>query len=203
MIVVTSIKRISQDCVQLTLSVGSCFFLRLSYLTRVLPEVVDEGLELSDMDLEDLTNAGFAYNAERAALSCLERSEHSRFILLTKLRRKGFALQSINTALDFLEEKGLLNDTRYAEAWLRNRSISHAEGRTKLISELCARGVDRKTAEKAVSDYFDIVGEDFVLQRAIEKCRRLGKSAEEARRYLARKGFSPLKVKNSIDRLWH
>lgn len=190
MAAVASVERTSQDCVRLTLSSGSCFFIRLSYLRSLPADSVVCGRELSDSDLEDVAAAGFAYSAERTALAYLDRSEHCRLMLSAKLRRKGFSPDASAAALDFLEARGLLSDIRYAEAWLRNRSIHHAEGRQKLLCELVSRGVGRKTAEEAVRAYFSTVDEASVLARALEKCRRLGKTGAAAEAYLLRQGFA-------------
>ena len=199
MVVISSIKQISPDCVQVTLSAGSCFFIRLSYLRYVPHDKIDVGIELSDVDLEDITASGFAYSAEKAALLYLNRSEHSRFLLTQKLKRKGHEKQAIEQALDYLESCDYLSDSRYAEAWLRNRFINHAEGKQKLLVELCSRGIERKLAEEKISDFLDSVGEDKILSRAVEKCKRLGKSDLDIEKYLQRKGFSISQIRNYLQ----
>ena len=58
MVQITTTKQISWDCVQVTLSMGSSFFIRTCYL-QVLPphEVVAERI-LSDEEVEDILEAG-------------------------------------------------------------------------------------------------------------------------------------------------
>lgn len=199
MVAISSIKQISQDCVQLTLSAGSCFFIRLSYLQQLAPARLVPGVELSDAEFNDVADAGLAFSAEKAANSYLERSEQCRFLLAGKLRRKGFDPVATDVALDFLEAQGILSDSRYAAAWLRNRSIHHSEGRLKLLGELVSRGIDRKVAEQAVEEHFTEIDEDTMLQRAVEKCRRLGKDKGEAEAYLRRKGFPAGRVKSVVS----
>lgn len=198
MVRITATKRISWDCVQVTLSMGSSFFVRVCYLQKLSSQRLVPEEDLSELELEDLVNAGLAFGAEKAAVAYLERAEHSRHLLTVKLKKKGYADVPIQRALDYLEERSSLSDLRYAESWLRNRAINHAEGRSKLLSGLLAKGIDGKTANEALDDYFQLMDEDTVLNRAVEKCLRLGKSQEAMEKYLVRKGFSYKQIKSKI-----
>lgn len=186
---------------QIVLSVGSSFFVRSCYLQRLSVERLVPATGLSQLELEDLMDAGLAFSAEKAALSYLGRAEHSRHLLVVKLRRKGHGEVAIVRALDYLEGQSYLCDSRFAEAWLRNRAINHAEGRAKLLSGLLAKGVDRRTASQALDEYFKTVNQDSVLERALEKCRRLGKSEDATERYLLRKGFSYKEIKSIMSNI--
>ena len=201
MVQIAATKQISWDCVQVTLSMGSSFFVRSCYL-QLLPfqDIVVER-NLSDDELEDLVAAGLTFAAEKAAAGYLERAEHSRYLLTIKLKKKGHGDAAIGGALDYLEERGFLSDLRYAQAWLRNRAINHAEGRSRLLSGLLAKGIERRLASQALDEYFQSVDEDAVLERAIEKCRRLGKSQETTEKYLIRKGFSYKEFKSKISKI--
>ena len=201
MVHITTTRQISWDCVQVTLSMGSSFFVRSCYL-QLLPfhEVVAERV-LSVEELEDILEAGLVFAAEKAAVNYLERAEQSRYLLTIKLKKKEHEERAIGRALDYLEERGFLSDVRYAQAWLRNRSINHAEGRSRLFSGLLTKGIDRKVASHVLDEYFESVNQDAVLERAIEKCRRLGKSQEATERYLIRKGFSYKDFKSKISKI--
>ena len=156
---------------------------------------------LSELELEDLVDAGLAFSAEKAAVTYLGRAEQSRHLLSMKLRKKGHGEVAIARALDYLEERRFLCDSRFAAAWLRNRSINNAEGRTKLFSGLLAKGVDKATAIQALDQYFETVDQDDVLDRALEKCRRLGKSREATEKYLMRKGFTYKEIKSKMSNI--
>lgn len=201
MVHITTTKQISWDCVQVTLSMGSSFFVRNCYLQLLPTQDIVAERNLSDEELEDLLLAGLKFAAEKTAVGYLERAEHSRYLLTIKLKKKGHENAAIDGALDYLEERGFLSDLRYAQAWLRNRSINHAEGRSRLLSGLLAKGIERKLASQALDEYFQGVDQEQILERAIEKCRRLGKSQEATEKYLIRKGFSYKDFKSKISKI--
>ncbi|MBO5137770.1 MAG: regulatory protein RecX [Spirochaetaceae bacterium] len=150
-------------------------------------------------ELEDLIESGLVYSAEKAASAYLNRSEHSRFLLQKKLVAKGFDVAHITKALDFLEQKGFLSDLRYAVAWVRNRSIHHVEGRSRLLMELTSRGINRKIAEQVVDEHFETVDQNAFFEKVAGKCRRLGKTGLAAEKYLQRKGFTFAQIKKIIS----
>ncbi len=201
MVQITTTKQISWNCVQVTLSMGSSFFVRSCYLQLLPVQDMVVGRQLSDEELDDLVTAGLTFVAEKAAVAYLERAEHSRSLLIIKLKKKGHGDGAIAGALDYLEERGYLSDLRYAQAWLRNRSINHAEGRSRLLCGLLAKGIDRRLANQALDEYFEGVDQQQLLDRAIEKCRRLGKSVEATEKYLVRKGFSYKDFKSKISKI--
>ena len=180
---------------------GSSFFVRSCYLQLLPVQDMVVGRQLSDEELDDLVTAGLTFAAEKAAVAYLERAEHSRSLLIIKLKKKGHGDGAIAGALDYLEERGYLSDLRYAQAWLRNRSINQAEGRSRLLCGLLAKGIDRRLANQALDEYFEGVDQQQLLDRAIEKCRRLGKSVEATEKYLVRKGFSYKDFKSKISKI--
>ena len=201
MVQITTTKQISWNCVQVTLSMGSSFFVRSCYLQLLPVQDMVVGRQLSDEELDDLVTAGLTFAAEKAAVAYLERAEHSRSLLIIKLKKKGHGDGAIAGALDYLEERVYLSDLRYAQAWLRNRSINHAEGRSRLLCGLLVKGIDRRLANQALDEYFEGVDQQQLLDRAIEKCRRLGKSVEATEKYLVRKGFSYKDFKSKISKI--
>ena len=73
MVQITATKQISWDCVQVTLSMGSSFFVRSCYLQELPMERLVPQETLSELELEDLVDAGLAFSAEKAAVTYLEQ----------------------------------------------------------------------------------------------------------------------------------
>ena len=181
---------------------GLSFFMRSDYLQSVAPQNIYSGACFPDDEADDIVQAGFAFAAERQALSFLNRSEHSRYMLECKLEKKGHAKQAVKRALDRLEEKKLLDDLRFAQAWLHNRLITKAEGPLRLSGELANRGVKRDLIDKALAALFEDVSVDELLVRARTKLERSGKSGKKLEDALIRKGFdlrSVRSIRNTRD----
>lgn len=182
---------------QITDSTGASFFIRTVYLCCVDSEQIDYGAVFDEEETSDLMNAGFAFAAEQQAMSYLARCEQSRFMLEAKLAKKSHERVAVQVALDYLEERRLLDDSRFAEAWLRNRMITKAEGPSRLTAELSKRGVDRNTARDAVAEFFKTVSIDDLFERSVEKLTRLGKSGDKLEQALLRLGFDRKHFKNN------
>ncbi len=193
---------------KLVSSDGAIFFIRSIYLKTLtfhdfLARIFLDSGEFFESEIEDIFFAAEAFFAEKSALKSLERSEQSRFLLLRKLISKGGSRSACETALDFLEKQGLLDDFRFSAAWIRSHSISKAQGRTRLIQELRARGISKDIAEKAVTEHFENVDEIGECTRAAKMAKRRGKSGEKLLKYLVDAGFSYkmalAEVKNTHD----
>ena len=191
------VKQSSPDVFNLETSAGT-FFLRSTYFEICNPENLKEGSCFSEEYLEDLLQAGFCYIAEKKALEYLNRAEHSAFLLKNKLLTKGFLSEHIDKALKYLTEQNLLSDKRYADAFLRNRSIRHYEGKTRLLQELAARGISKNISEAAVNEFFEDNDEILILKKAVTKLKKTGTNDEKLKQRLLKNGFSWKQIEKNI-----
>lgn len=175
---------------EITPVAGSAFFLRTEYLSLVDSERICAGAEFNDEETADILNAALVYSAEYAAMTYLARAEHCRYALTQKLFKKQIDKKAIDAALDYLESVHYLDDQRFAGAWLRTRSIDHAEGRIRLAAELTGRGVERTAAKKALDEFFSEHNELDICARAYRKIRNLKKDTEKIKSSLVQKGFT-------------
>jgi len=186
---------------------GPSFFVRPDYLNEACAALVSSqggdscDLRLSEEDSAALYLAARTFLAERVAMDYLGRAEHSRYQLSLKLRKKGYLPAEIDPALDYLEVKHSLDDSRYAEAWLRNRSIRQHEGRLKMYAGLVSRGINGKIADKSLNDYFSNTDEIELCDKAIVKLLRTGKSGDKLENALIRRGFCRKTIVNCIKKL--
>lgn len=128
--------------------------------------------------------------AAQKALALLARCEQCRSGLERKLLQKGFSKGTVEGVLDVLEERGLLDDLRFARAWLNSRRIGHQEGRTRLLAELGARGISKETSKKAVDDFFEEFNEEEICARAVKKFLSRGYQGDKLMAAMTRAGFS-------------
>ncbi|HZK20414.1 MAG TPA: regulatory protein RecX [Treponemataceae bacterium] len=199
---ISTIQIVSGDCIKITISTGLSFFLRTIYLQNFPLNRLAVGESLTEEDYADLQRAGLAFAAEHDALNYLARAEQCKYILTGKLLKKKHLKESIDTALRYLEKKKYLSDSRFAEAWLRNRKITKAEGRQKLAASLAQKGISREVIQHALDAFFEYTSEEELFERAVLKLKRLGKKDEKLQKALLRAGFpwSLIKhIKNDLN----
>lgn len=175
---------------EITTVAGPSFFIRTVYLSLIQPDEIVEGAEFLDEKEEELVDAGLCFACEQKALDYLNRSEQYRMGLTAKLAAKGFAKNHIESALDYLEGKKYLDDRRFAGVWLRNRAITHAEGRSKLSMELASRGINKAFINEALDEFFEENSEEKICMRAFKKCVKIKKDEDKITSYLIKNGFS-------------
>lgn len=187
---ITQIEQVGSDCAKITVGTGPVFFVRMAYLKVLSADELCEGAVLSAEKTEDLICAGLAFAAEKKADDYLARAEQSRFGLTQKLAKKGHGRDAINSALDYLEGRGFLSDSRFAESWLRMHALSKSQGRSRLLQELLSRGINRGIANEALDVFFEEHDEESLCRKALEKAKRSGKKDEKLLKYLIDAGFS-------------
>lgn len=193
---ITAIEQVGTDCMKVESDAVPVFFMRTAYLQQVQPERIVEGSAFSGEEAHDVLQAALAFAAEKKAETYLARAEHSRFALERKLLQKGMDKQAIARALDYLEQKHYLSDERFAESWLRTHT--KAQGRTRLLSELLARGVNRHIANAALDEFFADTTEEELCARAVEKSLRAGRTGDKLVRYLQQSGFSYRQIQAAL-----
>ena len=85
------------------------------------------------------------------ALDIISRREHSQKELTGKLLNKFSEEEIVNSVINNLVEKNLLNDTRYSEAYVVSRKRK-GFGPKKIMYELIARGVIENIAYNAIEN---------------------------------------------------
>lgn len=143
--------------------------------------------------------------AWQRALRLLARQERTEADLLSRLDRAGFDSPTRQAVLERLRELALVDDERFARAWLGGRSGPQALGKRRLRSELVRRGVAPVVVHRVLAE---ISGEAEQLRANAVACHlwsRLGPQPAQgwqSRLYqaLARRGFGPETSKAALRR---
>jgi regulatory protein len=90
------------------------------------------------------------YRAREAGLRLLGHRSRSRAELRRRLQRREFSEAVIDGTLDWLADRGYLDDRAYAETFIRDRLRFRPRGRQALRLELRRNGVAAETAEAAL-----------------------------------------------------
>ncbi len=171
--------------------------LRLEVGAALAPAVLDRLRELADIEA-----------AERAALRALARRAHARLDLQRRLVKKQHPPAAVDAALERLASRGLLDDRRFAEQYAALRA-TRGKGPARLLGDLMAQGVERRTAEHAVRRALEEEGIDpGVEARAVatKRARQLAGLPVPVRKrrllaFLVRRGYAGVPLKDLVEEL--
>ena len=125
------------------------------------------------------------------ALDIISRREHSQKELTGKLLNKFSEEEIVNSVINNLVQKNLLNDTRYSEAYVVSRKRK-GFGPKKILYELIARGVIENIACEVIEN--EGGWKDAAL-KAFNKKFKKGKAMDfkelnKQKTFLQNRGFS-------------
>ncbi len=171
--------------------------LRLDVGAALAPAVLDRLRELADIEA-----------AERAALRALARRAHARLDLQRRLVKKQHPPAAVDAALERLASRGLLDDRQFAEQYAALRA-TRGKGPARLLGDLMAQGVERRTAEQAVRRALEEEGIDpGVEARAVatKRARQLAGLPVPVRKrrllaFLLRRGYAGVPLKDLVEEL--
>ncbi len=124
-----------------------------------------------------------------------------------ELRIKGKEQYSelvIDSLIQTLKRKGMLNDQTFARSWVDARTKSKQKGKIALKQELFQKGIKREIIDQTLEEAD--IDEMKLAQQALEKKLKLWKNLEpqdfrkKATEYLMRRGFSYELVREIIDK---
>ena len=140
--------------------------------------------------------------AEKAALRLVARAEQCSLGLTQKLEKRGHDAVCVSAVISRLSEQKLIDDNRFARLWLESRMHLTRSPR-RLLSSLCARGIDHDDAETALKTVLDEEAELSLLARFVKKHSRKFFQKEEnlhLLKYLIKsEGFSQKTIKRFFD----
>jgi regulatory protein len=161
----------------------------------IAPAVLDRLRDLADVEA-----------AERAALRALARRAHARRDLQRRLAKKQHPPRAVEAALERLAARGLLDDRRFAEQYAAVRA-ARGRGPGRLLQDLLAQGVERRTAEDAVRRALDEEGIDPGQEAravAVKRARQLAGLPLTVRRrrllaFLLRRGYGGPHLRDVVE----
>jgi len=152
---------------------------------------VAEGMEATVELLATLERGERRVNAHDAALRLLSVRARSETEMRTRLAMRGVDPGTIDDEIDRLRSSGLLDDQKFAEAWVEDRKRVSPRGRRMLRYELLGRGIDPESADRVTGEIDD---RETALTLARERARRVPLTNYEAffakvGGFLRRRGF--------------
>lgn len=134
--------------------------------------------------------------ARTLCLRLLTARARTRSELHDQLAKRGYPEDVSASVLDRLAAVGLVDDTDFAQQWVRSRRATAGKSRRALAAELRTKGVDREVIAAALSDIDAGAERDRAEQLVRTKLRREALDGDDARvtrrlvGMLARRGYS-------------
>jgi len=103
-----------------------------------------KGDDITSKEIDEIKITNAEFEVKNSAFRYLSNRSHSALELKTKLKKKGFDSEIIETVILELKDKKYLNDFTFAENFVRNRVERRKEGIVKITSELYKKGITRE-----------------------------------------------------------
>ncbi|WP_031191048.1 MULTISPECIES: recombination regulator RecX [Streptomyces] len=133
--------------------------------------------------------------ARAICLRLLTGSARTRKQLEDALRRRGIPEEAAQEVLSRFEEVGLIDDAKFADAWVESRHHSRGLARRALARELRTKGVDASTVDEALGR-LDPEQEERTARELVDRKLRTTRGLDREKRIrrlagmLARKGYA-------------
>ncbi len=122
--------------------------------------------------LEQVRALDASARATGVAYQLLSIRMRSRRELTDRLRRRGFPDSLIDEVLTKLENAGLVDDARFAEAWVMGRIALRPSGAVRLRRELWQKGVAREVVDQTLSAALSPLDEEELAMRVAQARRQ-------------------------------
>ena len=192
---ITRIEPQKNHAERLNVHVDGAFRLALA-AEIVVAEHLRVGDELSEARLAELEGRDQAWKAREAALHLLAFRPRTAAELRRRLREKGYAPEIVDPCVERLGEIGVVDDSSFAEMFVRDRVRLRPHGKRRLTQELRAKGVDGEMAQAAIEGVMErenTTETDLARQAAAKWRPKSGEDPQASRRrlygFLARRGF--------------
>ncbi|MGE5597596.1 MAG: regulatory protein RecX [Hyphomicrobiales bacterium] len=168
---------------------------------QVDPHVGDPATEELLQALDAADQAAVAHEAALRLLASRARSEKE---MRTRLAMRGITPETIEEEIERLRRAGLLDDEKFARAWVEDRKRLAPRGRRMLRYELLGRGIEPESVDLVTRDIDDL---ETALELARTKAR--GSALANYDTFLAkvggmlrRRGFDYSVVAEAVKRVW-
>lgn len=186
-IVISSIEKQKNNDSRFSVFIDSEFAFGMSG-ADLLHYKLEPGMELSREEYDYILSETVFINAKKKAVRLLTLMPRSRKELSERLSNDGYPLEIVEKVIKLMEEWGLIDDYKYAESFIRDKSERF--GSKRIRYELKRKGVDDECVQAAYDD-LDIDEASIASDLLRKKYREYipGEEKGKAYHYLLRKGF--------------
>ncbi len=215
---ITDIKEAVKDKNRVNIYIDDKFFCSLD-ISQVVDLHLKVGKELSKEEYADIKQASeFGKFYTRALEYTLLRPRSSKEIrdylkkktISRKIRiknrrtgeyetmeKQGYDVSLIPLVFSRLEERGYINDYRFAKLWVENRNVSKGTSVKKLRLELMQKGIDSRIIDQVFAE--TTRSDNDELAKIIAKKRHKYSDDQKLIQYLLRAGFNYSDVLDALS----
>jgi regulatory protein len=173
-------------------------------LERIVAAWLYVGQELSEEKISSLQDEDQREAAYQKALNFIQYRERSEAEVQQHLKEQNLSEEIAGQVIERLRRSGLVNDQRFAQAWIENRSEFHPRSRRALAYELRQKGIDPGAIQDALQDVDE---EQLAFQAAVKQFRKFQTLEwpdfrQKMLGFLARRGFSYEVSASAAARVW-
>lgn len=178
-------------------------------LAMTMDALVLHGLRVGDVlderQIAFLESENQIQKCRDAALAFLGPRPRSASETRTRLRQKGFSDPEIDNTVEWLKERGYLNDEAFATFWTENRQNFRPRSARMIRAELAQKGVEREVAAEATGDLDE---DDAAYRAGVPRARRFegldqASFQKKIGEFLVRRGFSYETALRASRRIWN
>jgi regulatory protein len=153
-----------------------------------------EGQEIDEPEVQRVVREEEKRSARECALNVLSFRDRSKKEIRDKLVLKGYSPEIADTVIGDLGAVGLVDEKRFARAWIRDRLQFGHKGKRLARVELLKKGVAKDTIAEAFTE--EPLDEETIAREVVQKyANRLGALEPRKRKkrlydLLLRRGFS-------------
>lgn len=152
---------------------------------------IREGFIAPEAELEGLLDREEPPRARERAVRLLTYRERSTAELVARLTEDGYPRQVVDDAVDALVRMGLLDDVRFAQVSARVMTHVRGFGRSRVLRELAAKGIDPELARAALDEALPPDEERLAAEQlAAALAAKPGSTVDKVAARLARKGYA-------------
>jgi regulatory protein len=194
---ITDIKRQVRQTGRFSVFVDGRYAFSLSD-TALLEQGLKLGLDLDAAEVKRLKQTSSDDKLYGLVLRYVAMRPRSEWEVRTYLDRKHSPAALVSQILNKLSELNLLDDTKFAQAWVESRRLLRPTSKRKLQQELRAKHVSDEVIRQVLAE--DETDEVVQLRELVAKKRSITRYRDDLKlmQYLARQGFNYEDIKAAL-----
>jgi regulatory protein len=166
---------------------------------------ISSGMSLSTEQYIELYDESKKFECMDRALNKLSNRGYSVDELRRNLKKKNFSEKHIEETLEYMKEKGYLNDYSYSMNFVKEKIKSGKYGKNLIVRDLYRKGIDRNTVKKIIKESgADTVNDDELYRLAMKKYMSVkdkDNSLVKVSNYLLSRGFDYESISRVLRRM--